>query len=108
MIKRVLAAISKALGGAAEGASPRPVPNVDHEQSADIDFRPISAGELTSTPLETSLCPVTRKSLGPGDRVYQCRMCHTSYSVAGWEFLRDVDHSRCCACGQKNSVTPVQ
>ena len=53
------------------------------------------------------LCPVTRQTLKQGDRIFQCRVCQMAYSEAGWDFLRQVDHGRCCGCSAKKSIFPL-
>jgi hypothetical protein len=95
------------MGAAEQPGKPALLPAMAPEELRDVDFRsldPASQGVATDAPL---LCPVTRRELRPGDPIYQCRACRTSYSLAGWQFLRDVDRGRCCACGQQKTVYPL-
>lgn len=81
---------------------------VDVGESAEIDFRSLDPGIVSDGSSGSALiCPVTRLELKPNDVVYQCRACLTSYSKAGWEFMRDVNRGRCCACGLSKTVCPL-
>ncbi len=50
------------------------------------------------------LCPITRQTLDGDRAIYRCERCQISYSEEGWQFLRDMDHGRCCGCQSRNSI----
>ncbi len=54
-----------------------------------------------------NVCPVTRQSINPESKVYQCRQCGIYYSPEGWEFLRQTAKGQCCGCRSVNTVLPV-
>jgi hypothetical protein len=97
----------KAAIGAAADQQETPLQGIEPEGLGDIDFRSLDPGVQPAGAEGALLCPVTRKELRAGDAVYQCRACRTSYSEAGWRFLRDVDRGRCCACRRQRTVFPL-
>ena len=54
-----------------------------------------------------AVCPITRQTLKPATRMYQCRQCGIYYSTEGWEFLRQTARGQCCGCRGVNTVLPV-
>ena len=82
----------------------------------EMDFQPLSpiAGSSTGkasgagNPRDVNcVCPVTRRPLRAGMRIYQCRECKMSYSPEGWEFLRKTDRGRCCGCRSARTIFPL-
>jgi hypothetical protein len=51
-----------------------------------------------------ALCPITRQTLDTDRTIYRCERCQLSYSEEGWQFLREMDHGRCCGCQARNSI----
>ena len=104
MFARLIAAIRRAVafGGPADG-SPAAIHD-EHDAQDEIDFQSLDPASQAGAGAAPMLCPVTRQELRRTDRIYQCRACRMSYSEAGWEFLRDVDHGKCCACGMRKTV----
>ena len=90
-----------------ETEDPAAVPD-RNAKDAEIEFQSLSASEAAAQGRDQELiCPVTRKSLKKGARLYLCRACNTSYSPEGWEFLKKTDKGRCCNCRERNSVFPT-
>ncbi|HLJ54696.1 MAG TPA: hypothetical protein VKT77_06615 [Chthonomonadaceae bacterium] len=106
MIARITAALKRAFGSDQQ-SSPAGEWQEDPEKWAEVDFEPIGPAAAADGAAERLLCPVTRQELHPRDRIFRCRVCHTCYSEAGWEFLRTADRGKCCACGSRKSVDPV-
>ena len=88
------------------GGKRSPPPGEEPDPMRDIDFRPIDPDSPASKD-DRFLCPVTRQELHPRDRIYQCKACHTAYSEAGWDFLRQTNRGKCCACGLRKTVAPM-
>jgi hypothetical protein len=108
MLDRLKAAIANVLGrlrGGGSGTSPTRQPEPDAQQ--DIKFEPINPKVAVSAEEDRLLCPVTRRQLRPGDRIFQCRACRTAYSKEGWDFLKQVDRGRCCGCANRKTVFPL-
>ena len=108
MFGRLIGAIRRAVGHGTTADRSRTQAQVDPEELKDIEFRSLDPASPATGGAASLLCPVTRQELKPTARIYQCRACHTSYSEAGWEFLRDVDRGRCCACGMRKTVAPLE
>ena len=85
---------------------------VKEEHNEEIDFQvlePVALEDGQPSPAaENCVCPVTRKPLEWGTKIYQCRKCKMSYSVEGWEFLRKVDGGRCCGSRCKKTVVSLR
>jgi hypothetical protein len=108
MLDRLKAAIANMLERYRAGDS-KPVLSQEPEPDAlrDIKFETVDPSLAVSAEEERLLCPVTRRELRQGDRIYRCRACHTAYSEAGWDFLKQVDRGRCCGCRMRKTVFPL-
>lgn len=42
--------------------------------------------------------------LQPGEKVAFCKRDRVAYHLATWDFLKDMNHGRCCICGQGNAI----
>ena len=87
------------------GKPPSALPGTQVVPHEEIVFRPLDP--VSSANPSPCLCPVTRQTLKQGDRIFQCRVCQMAYSEAGWDFLREVDHGRCCGCSARKSIFPL-
>lgn len=77
---------------------------IDDELPHDVEFNPIEPGATCQGVTDPLLCPVTRQQIDRANIVFQCSECRTSYSKSGWEFLRDVNRGRCCACSARGTI----
>ena len=104
MFRKLIAALTGIRQGL-HGTGRTIIPPAEEEMDAlrDIEFTPMSP-ETSSAGGDRLLCPVTRRELRPGDRIYWCRACQTAFSAAGWDFLKQVDRGKCCGCGMRNTV----
>ncbi len=102
-LKAVAAGVMERLHG--KGLENVPAPGTFEPDSLrDIEFRTVNPDSAAGDHI---LCPVTRRELRSGDKIYQCRACRTAYSALGWDFLKRGDGGRCCACGLRKTVYPV-
>ena len=107
MFNRLKAALATAVGRKEPETSQESPNSMSAADLAEIDFRSLDPGSLSEAGAEPLRCPVTRQELRRADKLFQCRVCRTTYSASGWQFLRDVDRGRCCACRSRKTVFPL-
>jgi hypothetical protein len=107
MFDRLKAAIATAVGRGETETSPETPTSIPAADLVEVDFRSLDPGSLSEAGTEPLRCPVTRQELMRADKLFQCRVCRTTYSAPGWRFLQDVDRGRCCACRSRKTVFPL-